>query len=238
MSYEFDEIKASQEIFNYLLIHTELSNNSNSDLYQKYICSDNIKSLVTSQGQISNCDIQNFKGVIYLIPKIDNNFLGFTKSQLKTKLCSGNSTDNDYYLAMFVILVILVEIYGGKGSTSKIRTFMQIGELMNLVSQYLKDGVSKFSEEEQETKGILFTQMLQAYEALRSDDNETKKKSYKLGFINNILQFLDNQGLITLVGNEDKFYTKEKLDHLMDYYVLNTSNYSVIESILSEVRNE
>lgn len=55
------------------------------------------------------CNIERYGNVIYLIPKEENNFLGFSKTQLKAVLCKSNGTDKDYYLSQFVILTLLVE---------------------------------------------------------------------------------------------------------------------------------
>ena len=62
--------------------------------------------------------VERYGGVIRIpIPKEDNNFLGFSKNQLKQALCKSTATDKDYYLSQFVILTLLVEFYDGQGSS-------------------------------------------------------------------------------------------------------------------------
>lgn len=67
-----------------------------------------------SQGEIAGSNVERYGNVIYLIPKEENNFLGFSKQQLKGTLCKSGATDKDYYLSQFVILTLLVEFFDGQ----------------------------------------------------------------------------------------------------------------------------
>ena len=109
MAYELDEIRTGQEIFYYLLEHRELGEESQERLFRGYAENERIQNLVKSQGEAAQCDIERYGDVIYLIPKEDNTFLGFSKAQLKQLLCKSGGTDKDYYLSQFVILTLLVE---------------------------------------------------------------------------------------------------------------------------------
>ena len=119
MAYEMEEIRTGQEIFYYLLKHHELSEEDHEALYRAYAQQERIQNLVKSQGEMAECDIERYGNVIYLIPKEDNTFLGFSKAGLKQSLCKSTGTDRDYYLSQFVILTLLVEFYDGHGATSK-----------------------------------------------------------------------------------------------------------------------
>ena len=121
MGYESEEIRQSQEIFYYLLEHHELQEEEEQALYRAYTEQESVQNLVKSQGEIAMCNIERYGNVIYLIPKEENNFLGFSKTQLKAVLCKSNGTDKDYYLSQFVILTLLVEFFDGQGSSSKSR---------------------------------------------------------------------------------------------------------------------
>ena len=99
-----------------------------------------------SQGEAAECDIERYGDVVYLIPREDNTFLGFSKAQLKQLLCKSGGTDKDYYLSQFVILTLLVEFYDGQGATSKTRDYMRVGELQNCVSGRLREGAERAEE--------------------------------------------------------------------------------------------
>ena len=236
MAYELEEIKTSQEIFYYLLEHRELQGDTEEVLYKAYSEQEGIQNLVKSQGELANSTIERYGNVVYLIPKEENNFLGFSKPQLKAALCKSNATDKDYYLSQFVILTILVEFFDGQGSSSKTREYMRVGELQNCISQRLKEGAENAGDEEED--GIAFQDILEAYEALRSDEKGSRARTTKEGFLHQILTFLQKQGLVEYVEQDEMIKTTKKLDNFMDWNLLNQNNYRRIRRVLGVAEDE
>ena len=232
MAYEMGEIRLSQQIFYYLLEHFELREEDEQRLYRAYEEEEAVQNLVKSQAEEAVSTVERYGDVIYLIPKEENVFLGFSKAKLKEILCKSTGTDKDFYLSQFVILTLLVEFYDGQGSSSKSREYIRVGELQNCIADRLKEGVENFSEEEEEQKGIAFRNMLEAYEALRSDDKGSKAKTTKEGFLHAIFVFLERQGLIEYVEEDEMIKTTKKLDNLMDWNLLNQNHYQRIRKVL------
>lgn len=232
MAYEAEEIRTSQEIFYYLLEHHELREEDDQLLYKAYTEEESIRNLVKSQGEIAGSNVERYGNVIYLIPKEENNFLGFSKQQLKGTLCKSGATDKDYYLSQFVILTMLTEFYDGQGSSSKSREYIKVGELINLVSDRLIQAGNNMTEEEEEKTGLAFSNMLEAYTALRSDEKGRKTKTTKEGFVHRILTFLQEQGLIEYIERDDMINTTKKLDSFMDWNLLNQNNYIRVSKVL------
>ena len=238
MAYEIDTIKTSQEIFYYLLEHHELREEEETALYRAYTEQEDVQNLVKSQGEIADSSIERYGNVIYLIPQEENDFLGFSKGQLKSILCRSGATDKDYYLSQFVILTLLVEFYDGQGSSSKAREYIRTGELQNCISARLKEGAEHMDEEEEERQGIAFTDMQQAYEALRSDERGSRARTTKEGFLHSILLFLEKQGLVEYVEQDEMIKTTRKLDNFMDWNLLNQNNYGRVLRILGVKKDE
>ena len=232
MAYEMGEIRLSQQIFYYLLEHFELREEDEQRLYRAYVEEEAVQNLVKSQAEEAVSTVERYGDVIYLIPKEENVFLGFSKAKLKEILCKSTGTDKDFYISQFVILTLLVEFYDGQGSSSKSREYIRVGELQNCIADRLKEGVENFSEEEEEQKGIAFRNMLEAYEALRSDDKGSKAKTTKEGFLHAIFVFLERQGLIEYVEEDEMIKTTKKLDNLMDWNLLNQNHYQRIRKVL------
>ena len=92
-----EEIQQGNRIFYYLLKHGELKDDNN-ELFKSYSENENINELVKELGEASECFVKKYGGVVYLIPKEDNDFLGFSKAELKKRLCKSNAVDKDYYL--------------------------------------------------------------------------------------------------------------------------------------------
>lgn len=237
MAYEFEDIRASQEIFYYLLEQHELQEEQEPALFKAYTEREEIQNLVKSQGEAADSSIERYGNVIYLIPREENSFLGFSKAQLKAVLCKSNGTDKDYYLSQFVILTLLVEFYDGQGSSSKSREYMRVGELQNCISGRLKEG-AEAAAEEQEQKGIAFSDMLEAYEALRSDEKGSRARTTKEGFLYAILIFLQKQGLVEYVEQDEMIKTTKKLDNFMDWNLLNQNNYQRVMRVLGVTEHE
>ena len=235
MAYEIEDIRLSQEIFYYLLEHHELREDNELRLYKAYTQEETIQNLVKSQGEISDCHIERYGNVIYLIPKENNSFLGFSKAQMKAALCRSNATDKDYYLSQFVILTLLVEFFDGQGSSAKSREYMRVGELQNCISKRLKEGAKSRGEGEEEKQGIAFSNMLEAYEALRSEEKGSRARTTKEGFLYHLLTFLQKQGLIDYVAEDEMIKTTKKLDSFMDWNLLNQNHFQRVKKVLGEV---
>lgn len=232
MAYELEEIRTSQQIFYYLLAHFELKEADAPGLYRAYVEHEQIQFLVKSQGDEAESNIERYGDVIYLIPKEENVFLGFSKAKLKEILCKSGGTDKDFYLSQFVILTLLVEFYDGQGASSKSRDYIRVGELQNCVTDRLKNGVENTSLEDEEKNGLAFRNMQEAYEALKSDERGSKARTTKEGFLHHIFMFLENQGLIEYVQEDEMIKTTKKLDNLMDWNLLNQNNYERIKKII------
>ena len=238
MAYELEEVRISQEIFYYLLEHHELREEEEIQLYKAYTEQEEVQNLVKSQGEIAQSLIERYGNVIYLIPREENHFLGFSKAQLKAALCKSSGTDKDYYLSQFAVLTLLVEFFDGQGSSSKAREYIRVGELQNCISARLREGAQSMDEEEEEQGGIAFSDMLEAYEALRSDDKGSRAKTTKEGFLHHILLFLQKQGLIEYVEQDEMIKTTKKLDNFMDWNLLNQNNYQRVLRVLGVTEDE
>lgn len=237
MSYTIDEIQMSNKIFYYLLKNGELKEKEN-ELYKAYSENENITELVKAQGEAAESYIKKYGGVIYLIPKEDNDFLGYSKAELKKILCKSGANDKDYYLSQFVILTLLVTFYSSHGISSKARDYMKIGEFLNIITERLNDGVARASDDQSEKSGIAFENILERFEALKSSDKKTISKTTKEGFVYTILNFLDKQGLIYYIQSDDMIKTTKKLDNFMDWNLLNKNNYGRVLRALGEEENE
>lgn len=242
MAYEAENIVYSQKIFYYLLCHGALSDADSgvNELYRAYVENEEVLHLVKSQAEIAECRVERYGSTIYLMPEIDNKYLGFTKADLKKAICKPNATDRDYYLSQFVILTLLTEFFDGQGSTAKSREFLKLGELQNTVSERLRAGFAMEQERENDDRAarelyenvLDYKSMSEAYEALKSIESGSRSKYTKEGFVSIICEFLDKQGLIVFIAEDEMIKTTPKLDNIMEYKLLNKENYDRIMEAL------
>ena len=140
-----------------------------------------------------------------------------------------------------MILTLLAEFYDGQGSTSKSREFLKLGELQNIVSERLKAGLALEQEREQDGTNLYtemyetvldYKSMSEAYEALKSVEAGSRSKYTKEGYVSIICSFLDRQGLIIFIPEDEMIKTTAKLDNIMEYKILNKENYARIMETL------
>ncbi len=233
--FTMDEIKDSSEVMYHLLEFGQVSEEKDRELFKKYSENENVMDIVKNHGIKYNCTVETYNRVIYLIPDVENTFLGYSKGELKKILCKSNANDKDYYLSQFVILTLLAVFYGSQGRTSKNREFLKGWELQNIVAVKLKEGYERSEGTEYETEtGIAYSNIYERWEALRSSDKITLQKTTKEGFVINILKFLEEQDLVIYLDDEDKIYTTKKLDNFMDWNLLNQNNYNRVLKALGE----
>ena len=101
MSYQIEEVKLSQQIFYHLLSQRELNEQQDKALYYAYTGNETVMNLVKSQGEIANCVIERYGSSIYLIPKEENEVLGFSKHKIKKNLCNFNTQINYRTFSLF-----------------------------------------------------------------------------------------------------------------------------------------
>lgn len=237
--YNIDDIKLANNIFYYLVSNKEINEEDSPEYFRDYCESQEIMNLVKSQGEAFNVKVEKYGTTIYLIPNEDNNFLGFSKNELKKELCKSNATDKDYYLSQFVILTLLVEFYSSQGRDSKSRDSLRGGEFLNIISDRLKEAVEREDLEKiQVDSGIAYENIYEKWEGLRSSDQKNRQKTTKEGFISNILKFLENQGLINYIEHDDIILTTSKLDNFMNFNILNKNNYERVLTALGGHEDE
>ena len=237
--YNIDDIKLANNIFYYLVSNKEINEEDSPEYFRDYCESQEIMNLVKSQGEAFNVKVEKYGTTIYLIPNEDNNFLGFSKNELKKELCKSNATNKDYYLSQFVILTLLVEFYSSQGRDSKSRDSLRGGEFLNIISDRLKEAVEREDLEKiQADSGIAYENIYEKWEGLRSSDQKNRQKTTKEGFISNILKFLENQGLINYIEHDDIILTTSKLDNFMNFNILNKNNYERVLTALGGHKDE
>ena len=233
MNYSIDEIKITNRIIYYLMRNRELKEDE-VELYKAYSENGNIQELVKLEADELNCEVRNFGSIVYFIPKEDNDFLGYSKGDLKKELCKSGANEKDYYLSQFVIMTLIVTFYGATGLSSKSRDFIKVGEFLNIITEKLTEGVKRSDEGNELNEGIAFRNILEKFESLKSSDKQNRSKTTKEGFIYTILIFLENQGLIDYIKSDDMIKTTKKLDYFMDWNLLNKNNYDRVLKALGQ----
>lgn len=107
----------------------------------------------------------------------------------------------------------------------------------------MKAGLALEQEREQENTNIYselyenvldYKSMSDAYESLKSVETGSRSKYTKEGYVSIICNFLDRQGLIIFIPEDEMIKTTAKLDNIMEYKILNKENYTRIMEALGK----
>ena len=232
------DVSTAMEIFMHLLEHKYLTEEDNRELFDEY-SKEKIQLIVKSYAEKSNVEIILLNDTIYLIPNEDNRFLGFTKSGIKNAMLGSNNNEQEYYLANFIILVLLTSFYNSTSGLKKSRNYIKYSDFENLISAKLSQANDYIDKEELESEsGFAFNSIITKWNSLKGSESRAQSKTSKTGFVLMVLRFLSNQGLVSYLSKEEIIITSTKLDDLMNSIILSKSNFKKVEETLRKLKGE
>lgn len=223
-------LSRAMKIYYYLLKEGEISFESDKDLYLDYADSE-VRYILEIMAKESEVIIEKYNQVIYLIPEEDNDVIGIKDIELQ-KVISSDARKIDFYLAQYIITILIVVFFSGKGNFVKVRDFIRVSELEEILSNRLTFANSKKDIKTiQEEGAINITDMYEHWNALQIDDKSKKRTKY--GYIRSVCRFLQKHKLIYFDQIEEDIRPTNKFTHLMTYNFLDNTRLEVIEKILN-----
>lgn len=232
MSYLLEEVKKATEIYVHLLEKGELKLETNKELFNLY-SEPNIKEILDGMAEQSNVYIRQIVDSIYLIPNIENEFLGYKRNELKIAILGRQSElrMEDYYLSIYIIILLLSEFYGGMGTTQKIRDSIELNAIENMVNKRLEPFMEKdVTELEGETK-LAISAISSLWSSSGNDDDYAKIRTRKW-YVKKVCDFLKKEGLVNILDEINLVPTK-KLDRIVMNHLLNADRLTEINTILN-----
>lgn len=227
-----DEIKKASEIFYYLLEHKELS--SKEELYQ-HCRIPNVREILDILGTSANSRIVLIDNVLYLIPNLDNEFLGYKRAELKREIFNRSDMKNiDLYLAIYIMIVIILEFYSGESIKYKVRDSISIGEIDERVYQRLNPFRNPQNQEINDLTNLKIVEISNLYFTLTNVDGMAPVRTRRW-YINCVVRFLHKEGLISL-KDDSIIIPTIKFDRLIKY-TLDLERLSELEQLLKEEDN-
>ncbi|MBO4683745.1 MAG: hypothetical protein J5600_00285, partial [Desulfovibrio sp.] len=225
-----EAVRKSQDIIAYLLRRRSLDK-SGGEVYEAFF-SESVSRLVRMQAEALGAQIAYLGEVVYLIPDDGNTFLGFTRAELRNRLTRGGQRSNEergaaYAVAMFAIIVLIQEFYGGSGEADKLRDFLPFGEWQNAIADALQAGVAACGDGGGDAGLMSYPEMLGAWNALISSGENNARRNTKEGFLGGILSFLKAQKL-ALLDDMDAVRVLPKMDHQVPALFLDRSSAGVL----------
>lgn len=224
-----DNLAKAMRIYYFLLKEGELTFDNNRELYLDYSDGE-VRDILSILAKESNVSIEKYNQVVYLIPDEENDILGIKDMDLQ-KIISYDARKVDFYLSQYIITILMLAFYSGKGNYVKSRDFIGIGELEEIVTTRLSYAYSKKNiDREQEEAMFNITSMQEQWSALQMD--EPGKRKTKYGYIRSVCAFLAKHNLLIYDLIEEEVRPTHKFTNLMMYHFLDSQRIETIERIL------
>ena len=224
-------LEKAMRIYYFLLKEGELNFENNKELYMDYSDSE-VRELLEILARESDVLIERYNQVVYLIPGEDNDVIGIKDMEVQ-KVISYDARKVDFYLSQYIMTLLIMTFFNGKGSFVKSRDFIRIGDLEEIVTTRLTYARSRKNiEREQEEALFNITAMYEQWSALPID--EPGKRKTKYGYLRSVCTFLEKQGLLLYDMAEEEVRPTAKFTNLMTYHFLNGERMELIEKILEE----
>lgn len=230
--YMLEDIRKAMRLYNYLLSQGELIAKDDKDLFQ-YFSEAKVRDIIEVIEEESKVSIKRYDDTIYLIPDVDNEFLGYKRSELKKEIFPrGDMKNIDLFLAMYIILLLTTEFYSGKGSNVKIRDLIQLGEVDEKITERLELFLDSEDKSVDERTGLAMTDIARYWFTLINEDDAAVFKTRRW-YISQVINFLKKENLIN-IQDETVIIPTSKFNRLAANYFLNYERLEDINRILNE----
>lgn len=232
--------KKSLIIIKEILLGNEISDFKNRDLKDIYKYETTVSDEIDEILDMFDMDIfEGHAGQMFIIPRIDNNIFGYKNKELKDVL--NLDTNLDLYMCYFIMYCLISMFY--KDATGRmLREYVSWQELLkevtnkiNLLKESTEEAKMDFSEIENK-EGILaiinlWEQKLK--DKINSNESETEKdfkSRSKVGYINRVLKFFQNQDLMSCDPYTYKYRPTDRFKTVV-LYAYDNSTYNYIEKL-------
>jgi hypothetical protein len=230
--YILEDIRKAMRLYNYLLSQGELTTKDDKELFS-YFSDAKVREIIEAMEEESRVSIKKYDDTIYLIPDVDNEFLGYKRYELKKEIFPRGEMKNiDLFLAMYIMLQLTSEFYSGKGSNVKIRDLIQLGELDEKITQRLELFSNTEDKSVDEETGLAMTDISKYWFTLTNEDDMASLRTRRW-YILQVMNFLKKENLIT-IQDETVIIPTSKFNRLAANYFLNYDRLEDINRILSQ----
>jgi hypothetical protein len=230
--YTLEDIRKAMRLYNYLLAQGDLTAKEDKEIYEIF-SQVKVREILEAFEEESRVSIKKYDDTIYFIPQVDNDFLGYKRSELKKEIFPrGDMKNIDLFLAMYILLQLTSEFYSGKGSNIKIRDLIELGELDEKITDRLELFLDKEDKSVDEETNLAITDIAKYWFTLTNEDDAAALRTRRW-YITQVMTFLKKENLIN-IQDETVIIPTSKFNRLAANYFLNYERLEDINRILNE----
>lgn len=225
-------LKKALRIYRKLMEKGELDGKTDSELYMDFK-NEEIRRILEQFEEELNFRLLDTGSRIYLIPDLDNDVMGYTMKEFRTKI-STEARLADAYLQSYICMLIFYLFYGGKNTNPIQREFIQTKDLIEELDQKMKG----YLENEDDTigtenaYGINFLRIAQIWDNKQIGDGAARKS--KLGTVKRAYSQLEEERLIRILEDGEQIRRTKRMDDLFLYYYLDQERVQEIHGIFGQ----
>ena len=225
--YDANDIKTANSIMTQLLMspsHT-VNEQYHKELYREYVTNSSVTCLTDLLAENCGCSVFWWGDSIYITAD-RNSRLGYSRTALREEILPGTGSVKHYYLASFILMVYLTEMYAETWTEQASNRYITVEELANTVSERLEQGLA---QEDDELTGIHFKDIKAVWDSLSMDDSMSKKT--KKGFVVASIRFFKKEGLVKFSDADNQILPTDKMDRFMSHRILDSRYYQQVKSV-------
>lgn len=218
----------NEEIIEAYKIYTRLAASGNcltADA-KAYMRDERIEELVDQFAREDDATIIVGGDILYLVPIATTSPLHMSNEMIKKIYLSSGATNLDIYLMYVTIIILLGEFYNSYQSQEPTRSFIKMEEWLEAVHLRL-ESIYQIEEEElrkiEEEQEYNWIRILEKWMAIDDVKEKAKKQSgntnSRMSFLNSVKNFLEKQGMIHDIGNNEMELTEKTKVIVQRYYM-------------------
>lgn len=245
MSYTNEDIRKASELFFYLLKNRILP--ANDVLASQFYENNDISEIVKNMAGQGGLKVFGTRRNLHLVAEGDGSVFATTYTQMKERYKKLHRKKH-FYLANIIICIYLAEIDRENNFSFRIEDAgISYYKLEEIITNTLDSWKKRKEEEESfsEDFAIAIDEIHDLWTIEMSHSKERKdgigfslSSQTRLGFINEALKPLEQEGLIISLYNENRIIPKEELYERLDYLYHGGDRYDEIMEIIKYIGEE
>lgn len=220
--YENEQVLAAFRIYSQLSREGE----GDTESMRQYIGNDVIRGLVDQFAREVDCGVIPAGDKLYLVPIAVTSPFHVKNASLKKEYLPAKAKNIDLYMMYLAILILFGEFYDSYHSQEMTRDFITLGTWLERIDtriQSLKEHDPEQLQALDAEYDYNWSQLVEKWEAIddlrESSKQQDGRTNSKLGFLSLVQNFLQEQGLVTDLGNQELTLTEKAKTIVQRYYM-------------------
>lgn len=233
MLYEYEKINRAFKIYSILSAEGQVQ----KDDIRYYLADDDVRSLVDSFAKEVDSVVIVAGDYIYLIPIAVSSIFHISNERIKKDFLPSRSRNTDIYLMYLVTIILFGEFYDSYHSLNPTRDFISLDDWLNQVNERLLSIKDHDKEEfielerEYEYNWINIIDKWDSIDDVRENRKQDARTASRIAFLNITRKFLNEQGLIIDIGNNEIELTEKAKTVIQRYYMEYEYNRGILDFI-------